>query len=137
MSPIQNTKPSEPPNTPQNKPQIPLQNRNTEEYEKIQKSPGIWGVFWCVFWGSDGALYFVWGTYDCNPQPPHRLSEKIASQRGSLQGSAGVTGFSEAFPSSYPMLVTFRNCWKQASRSPSEKSTRNQGPQQTQSSESL
>ena len=78
---IQN--PSEPQNTPRNTPQIPFQNRNTEKIRKIDENHPIsylFRIFFCIsvlegdlgcisgcILGFRGVLYFVWGTYDHNP----------------------------------------------------------------------
>ena len=72
---IQN--PSKPQNAPQNTPQIPFQNRNTEKIRKIYENhpisyifrifsafrfwKGIWGVFRGVFWGSEGVCILYGG----------------------------------------------------------------------------
>ena len=62
---IQN--PSEPQNTPRNTPEIPLQNRNTEKYEKIRKSPnfGDFRIFFLFFlyFGFGGGFRVYFGVY--------------------------------------------------------------------------
>ena len=79
-SPIQNIKPLQTPNTPRSAPQSSSKNRNTGKNTKnIRKSPNFVNFFsrsfFCIFfgfgggfgvycWGSEGVLYFVWGTYD-------------------------------------------------------------------------